>query len=726
MEALVIYISKSALLLSLFFLAYLLLLKKDTSFQLNRLFLLSGILIAASLPAMEFTRQIYLEASLPNFDFPQSSSGEALATSGAEPSVDWWFLSGMLYVAGVAFLFLKLLFQLISLVLFLKRAERSTENGYTFFKTDRKTQPFSFFKNIAYNPALHSERELNLILRHEIAHARQWHSVDVLLANLTSCLLWFNPLVWLYKKYLLQNLEYLADRETVTASGSKKEYQKALIQASVGELTPVLANHFYQSLIKKRIIMLNKKTTSKNTFWKAGLVLPFLAAFFLGFQVKTEARILSTAPQNIADSREEEFSVTLSSNISDESLQGLSRLFSKRGIELNFDTVERNADGDITNIQISYRKKDDAQTGSYNQNNSGGIQPFRFFTKENGETGFETIQEPTETPTAAFNYSPDKLTGKDLLIVLSGETHTMKSLQGKYIQIGGDMDILDPEEAKERFGTTGKDGALVLSNGKLINNLDTAMRQLDSQSAAAKQDYLHINEEFGAVLMNVHKSVDQKRSEDDEDSDSLNFTKKFRKSKFTAPGVHAIQLDNTNEVYRSALDNQSQNPLYVVDGEVQPKDFRPNELNPESIKSINVLKNESATDKYGEKGKYGVIEINLKKKGDEPTEPKSEKTQKDLTYTAEKITIRTTADSSSVKKGERGSTITITGVANANVERQDSRLYVLNGEVMDNDFDPSTVDPENIDSIVVLKGDLAVEKYGKKAADGVIEINTKE
>lgn len=89
-----------------------------------------------------------------------------------------------------------------------------------------------------------------MILQHEKIHATQWHSVDILMANLTTALLWFHPLSWLYKRSLAQNLEYIADRETVAISGAKKSYQQALLKVSIANLQPALTNPFYQSFIK--------------------------------------------------------------------------------------------------------------------------------------------------------------------------------------------------------------------------------------------------------------------------------------------------------------------------------------------------------------------------------------------------------------------------------------------------------------------------------------------
>src|SRR5690606_36304190 len=92
------------------------------------------------------------------------------------------------------------------------------------------------------------------------------------------------------RKSMVQNLEYLADKEVIDTQVSKKEYQQALLKICIANFQPALTNQFYQSFIKTRIMMLNKNTGQKPNFWKTSLVLPFLAVFIFFFNVKTVAQ----------------------------------------------------------------------------------------------------------------------------------------------------------------------------------------------------------------------------------------------------------------------------------------------------------------------------------------------------------------------------------------------------------------------------------------------------
>jgi len=134
------------------------------------------------------------------------------------------------------------------------------------------------------------------------------------------------------------------------------------------------------------------------------------------------------------------------------------------------------------------------------------------------------------------------------------------------------------------------------------------------------------------------------------------------------------------------------NALYVVDG-IQQKSGDLNKIDPNTIASMNVLKGEAATRLYGEDAKHGVVIISTK----------TLDSKDDLTRTEKSV-----------------SHIVIRGKSLKDADP----LYVVDGKVMKN-FDESSLDSEKIESISVLKGDIALKKYGSKAKNGVIEVTLK-
>jgi bla regulator protein BlaR1 len=282
---LLIYIGKAATILSIFYLVYIAVLRKDTLFTANRHFLLSGILAAITFPFIEITRRIIVEIPTANEIIYNDFLPIEQMPIQETVSVNWWQVAFFIYMLGVCFMLLRFMKQLLSLGLLLYKYPSVKKAGYRYIITSENTPPFSFFRNIVYNPELHAQQELEMILKHEEVHASQWHSVDIIAANLLLIFQWINPLAWFYKKGVEENLEYIADSATVQQIESVKQYQLALVKASSTSPIPALTNNFYQSFIKKRIVMLNKSTSKKINAWKLMLVLPLLAVFLWSFNI---------------------------------------------------------------------------------------------------------------------------------------------------------------------------------------------------------------------------------------------------------------------------------------------------------------------------------------------------------------------------------------------------------------------------------------------------------
>ena len=138
-------------------------------------------------------------------------------------------------------------------------------------------------------------------------------------------------------------------------------------------------------------------------------------------------------------------------------------------------------------------------------------------------------------------------------------------------------------------------------------------------------------------------------------------------------------------------------PIYIIDGQVQSDDFDINGLNPDFIGKVEVWTPENAKKEFGEKGKNGVVEITSK----------------------EPVTIGSTADGS-----VKVQYIALDGSMESSEVPQP--LYVIDGQVMPEDYNLNTIDPEDIESISVLKDGKQTEVYGERAKDGVICITLKK
>jgi hypothetical protein len=282
------YIIQSSLVIALFLGVYWLLLRRETHFTVNRHFLLTGMLVALLLPFVEITRIIKIvrqpvlesQAIYPVTQLPLS--GDPTMTS----LFSWEYLLTVIYSIGLMVFLIRFARELFSLGKLIRGGKHRRIERFTYVEVKVNVEPFSFFNYIVFNPGRHQPEELVIILEHERSHVGQWHTIDLFCANLIRMAFWFNPLAWSYRRAVEENLEFLADRSTQETVESPHAYQLALVKASTSRELPLFTNPFYQSSVKKRIVMLNKQKSPKINLLKTILVLPGLALVLWSFNVK--------------------------------------------------------------------------------------------------------------------------------------------------------------------------------------------------------------------------------------------------------------------------------------------------------------------------------------------------------------------------------------------------------------------------------------------------------
>lgn len=256
------YIVLANLFLSVFFGLYVLLLKKETFFQVNRVYLILTLLLSFVLPLIHtnWFGQSAIAERIKYSVIAKPIDVFASPQAGASHFTFFQIVSGV-YLLGIMVFSLYLLIKLLAVkkVIFNSNSQAS----------------YSFFKRIY----LSENNSTNaLICEHENIHAAQWHSVDVLLMEIVIVFNWFNPLVYLFRKELKNIHEFIADEGALKHSGSKKEY--AILLFSQTFETPIsnLVNPFFnQKLLKQRIMMIQKDKSQKSALLKYLLAVPLFA-----------------------------------------------------------------------------------------------------------------------------------------------------------------------------------------------------------------------------------------------------------------------------------------------------------------------------------------------------------------------------------------------------------------------------------------------------------------
>ena len=380
MEALFIFILKSSGLLAMFYFAYIFLLRKETFFNSSRWFLLAGLITSVILPFAVYTKVILVQAPPASVEMPviTKTAIESIPISNHsvvsyEPhytsqnkaaeqedfDINWNLVLTVVYAVGFLAFMIKFAFDFYSLNSVLKGKKIELQEDFKFVDINENIAPFSYFDYIVYNSSLYTSAELESILEHEKVHSDQKHTVDVLISRIFCILFWFNPIVWLYKKVILQNLEFIADREASKKIADKKAYQYTLLKITTHENCVAITNHFYQSLIKKRIVMLNKNQSKKRNQWKYYAVIPALGAFVLLFQIKTiaqekkqdEAVVIT---KDTIKNLKETFKIT--KNTTDKELKELpGKLKADHNLDVEISDVKRNKEEELTAIQIKVK-----------------------------------------------------------------------------------------------------------------------------------------------------------------------------------------------------------------------------------------------------------------------------------------------------------------------------------------------------------------------------------
>ena len=355
MEALFIFVAKSSGLLILFYLAYHFLLRKETFFNSNRWFLLIGLITSVALPFLVYTKIVWVDpVPLSNFNYSQGYVPQTAEKESFE--IDWNLVSLAIYAIGFSAFMIKFALDFYSLNSVLKGKQVQQQADFKFVDIKENIAPFSYFDYIVYNSSMYSEAELESILEHEKVHSDQNHTMDVLISRVFCVLFWFNPIIWLYKKAIIQNLEFIADSEAAKKISDKKAYQYTLLKITTHESCVAITNHFYQSLIKKRIVMLNKNQSKKVNYWKYYAVIPALVAFVLLFQIK----VIAQEKKEVQEVTEKINSVDvykIKSTTTDQELKEVAQNLKKNhDVNVEISEVKRNSKNELINIKVDIEK----------------------------------------------------------------------------------------------------------------------------------------------------------------------------------------------------------------------------------------------------------------------------------------------------------------------------------------------------------------------------------
>jgi TonB family protein len=483
-----IYLGKVNLYWILLYGCYWLMLRNHTFFHWNRFYLLGSLLIAFALPLI-----IYPAAApaLPAiYEIKSASFSVSASYKEKESFFTWTNFMLSAYVLGIIAMLMNLARHMVQLKNFLLRGEKIKLDDCTIILINSNlVGSFSFLKWVVINRNDY-ENHFDAILRHEMVHTSQLHSVDILLVEILKIVFWFNPVLLLYKKSMQQVHEFLADSQ----APNRENYARFLVAYALNAPVASLTNHFFKpSQIKTRIQMIYKNRTSKwllSTYIIAIALISVTALFIAGCE-QTESTSLGGA----ASKPDMEFAA-----------KGENEVFAAKKI---FTVVEEQPEF------------------------PGGVEEMYKFLGEN-----------IRYPESAAKANVSGRVFLSFVVTETGETKDITVLKG--IGYGCDAEAI-----------------------RVLSKFP--------KWKPGKQSGQPVNVKYNLPINFQLESDDEKKNS----------------SKESALKIGA----------------KKENPLIVLDGKIIGKADVSKLMPSSKIQSINVFKDKYATDKYGEKGADGVLEI---------------------------------------------------------------------------------------------------------------------
>ncbi|MGF7072504.1 M56 family metallopeptidase [Mucilaginibacter sp. 3215] len=618
MPATFVFLLKVNIALLLFCAGYYLVLRPLTFYTLNRIYLLTAILFASIYPQINFSAfvQRHEELAKPMEQIAINWQSPAQLVSQPVQTFDYWYWLSIIFWTGAGLLFIRLAMQLLSLLRLYKNSKPQYIGEHLVRIMDKDAAPFSFWRSIYVNPAKHEPSDLKSILLHEQVHVNQWHTADILLAELSSIFYWFNPGIWLIKRAVRENIEFITDRKILKNGIDSKTYQYSLVNVSFNNSQPSIVNHFNISTIKKRIIMMNAKRSSKLNLTRYAFVVPAVMALLLVFSISKAdfakpvritlaaavqplARIININAEEIPSAKPVKAGKPIHKTpaakpmvtpaaVPQPSLTPLIAIApmavkpdTNKELKISFAFIKKDSLVFVINGVVSTSKTLDPTK----------IENMYILTGDNARK-FVKIDDdkPVKVAYIITKDAPNKdELEKDVPNITFKKVNT--NLSGYTVLNDNDnINVVTVGPVSKSGGKTYSNVKTYISKNTTSSSSGTGSSSITINGVKAKPTALSysIKSDDDAIVANGGDVV---------------VTGYGKKANVKALNVNGMSI----------MTNGDKDPLIVIDGKTSSTEaFK--KLNPDKIESISILKGDDSTKKYGDKAKDGVVVITTRKK----------------------------------------------------------------------------------------------------------------
>ncbi len=545
------YLLQVNLYLILFYGFYRLLLKTETFFNLNRGYLVASAALAFFIPLMQSEWvRSWFVTEQVSQTFSTFYSPEVFYIPTQKMPKGSLTVGDMLAFSYIIGIILGICRFAGNLAYLGKMMKRKIEG-------DKNQRAFSFFNVVFVSREL---KNRSTIMKHEFVHIRQLHSADIMLFELIAIFNWFNPIVYLYKSSIKQIHEFIADEVASRHEASKADYAMLLFQEQFGvQAIPLTNNFFNNSLLKLRIDMLQKQRSTSTALLKYGLTAPLFMAMIVVSSATLASKSIANIDNKITEVSKQNFKEIEKIKFDTPPTKSAKQVLLESGIDVS--------DALIISPALAKELKKDKE-----------------FKTDTNQV-FTAVEQQAEFPGGMIAFA-------------------------KYLQ----NNLKYPEAAK-KANATGKvyvqftvnqDGST--SNFEILKSAgygmdEEAVRVLKSvpKWEAGEQSGKKVNSKF---TVPIHFALNSEH-----ENPTITLSNKGQGTVQLKGKTNGISLTLAKEDGGTSTIKPA--PLYILNG----KEISAiNEIDPNTIEKIDVLKDKTATEKYGDKAKNGVIIITTKKK----------------------------------------------------------------------------------------------------------------
>jgi hypothetical protein len=573
------YLLKLSLSLTVVYLFYITVLRRLTFYNWNRWYLMGYSVLAFFIPFINISPVLQKGALdqhqviqlIPFYDF---SNHVAVQDAGFY----WWSFLLLGALAGILLMGIRFVVRYISYYRIRRSAELLVDVGVKVYHVDKSIIPFSFGNAIFINRRLHEEEDLRQIIHHEFIHVKQKHTFDIMWAELLCMLNWYNPFAWLIRKAVRQNLEFIADHKVLENGIDKKHYQYLLLKVT-GAAHFSITQQFNFSSLKKRIIMMNRSRSAKIQLTRFMFLFPLLSIMLLAFRsnVIDKKRLEEVRVQavklKLKTTLDAKAPVIIDTVPAPAKQPGVREEFLKKNTDVR-DIGWEAGEGNAKPFVLVVFRRD----GIVEKYNWDDVQARTLFQKRYGsqpDLPKNFLVKPN------WGFAGDKREVIDASLDGPGNPYLRAPMGNVLVSVNGVM----------------------MKKGFDLNSIDVDdIRSISIlKGEGAVKEYGDLAKAVDGVIEIVTKSYNLTRP--------LDSAITLKADSIFLSGNPAVKIRG----------HKSMATLYVVDGiEFSPAEFEKLNLDPGRIESITVLKGESASKLYGQRGREGVIVIALKKEITKP------------------------------------------------------------------------------------------------------------